>query len=501
MKVSFGFWLSRLVLARLVVAILIASPGMGLAGGLAEEWGDEVLYFIVLDRFADGDPGNNVDVDITAKGHFHGGDLAGLTANLDELADLGVTALWITPIVKNIPGYVTGAGFKDYGYHGYWAEDFYQLDPRFGTETEFKAMVKAAHARGIKVLLDVVYNHPGYGASYTTNPETKHWVRLEADCGADDLTQCVAGLPDFRTEDPEVADYLIDHAIRLAKMADLDGFRLDTVKHVSHEFWHRHRERVHQELGKDFFLLGELWGGSYTNLKPYFDDDKLDAGFDFTFRGSAQSWVLGRGRTIAFSRFLQKRHLVKEGYVLAHYLSSHDETGLLHQLKGDKQKFKMVVALQMTSLGLPVIYYGEEVGRIGGEWPENRSHMPWGERDIMPGKGKPRDEEMRRYYKHLIALRKTHEALTRGGYEELSVEGDLLIFARATDSESVVVAANRGTEPAEARIAVPEVWRGLAINELLSGSAFHQDGDELTIAVPGQSVRIFTATGATNKAN
>ncbi|MFY0581701.1 alpha-amylase family glycosyl hydrolase [Cystobacter fuscus] len=170
-------------------------------------WSDEVLYFVVVDRFADGDPANNLQVDTKAPGTFHGGDFKGLREQLDELSSLGVTALWITPVVKNIDGFVTGAGFPDWGYHGYWAEDFQQLDPRFGSEQELKALVDAAHQRGIRVLLDVVYNHPGYDSRYQKDPRTSGWLRSQEQgtCGQDDVTSCVSGLPDFKTEVPEVA--------------------------------------------------------------------------------------------------------------------------------------------------------------------------------------------------------------------------------------------------------------------------------------------------------
>ncbi|HEV2846517.1 MAG TPA: alpha-amylase family glycosyl hydrolase, partial [Thermoanaerobaculia bacterium] len=228
-----------------------------------ESWRDAVLYFVVVDRFADGDTRNNAGVDRNAKGTFHGGDLAGLRQQLDEIADLGATAIWITPVVKNIDGFVTGAGFPDWGYHGYWADDFYQTDPRFGSEADLKAFVDDAHARGMKVLLDVVYNHAGYESNYLKNPKTRSWLRSEAlgTCGKDDITSCVSGLPDFKTELPEVRDYLLEAHIALAGRVGLDGFRLDTVKHVTHDFWREHRRRTRERLGKDFFLIGEVWVG------------------------------------------------------------------------------------------------------------------------------------------------------------------------------------------------------------------------------------------------
>jgi alpha-amylase len=192
------------------------------------DWSEAVLYFVITDRWADGDLTNDLEVDRSAKGTFHGGDLRGLREHLDEIAGLGATAIWITPTVQNIDGFVTGAGFPDWAYHGYWADDFTRLDPRFGSEAELKALVDECHRRGIKVLLDVVYNHAGYESHYLRDPQTRGWLRSEdaGTCGQDDLTQCVAGLPDFKTELPEVAEFLLQAQIGWAKRCGVDGFRL-----------------------------------------------------------------------------------------------------------------------------------------------------------------------------------------------------------------------------------------------------------------------------------
>jgi alpha-amylase len=461
-------------------------------------WDEAVLYFVILDRFADGDSANNSGVRPGGKGTFHGGDLPGLTAQLDELAGLGATALWITPVVRNIPGFVTGAGFPDWAYHGYWADDFTRLDPRFGTEAELRALVDAAHDRGMAVLLDVVYNHAGYGSRYTTDPAFRAWLRTEdaGTCGADDLTSCVAGLPDFRTELPQVADYLMDAHLGLAGRTDLDGFRLDTVKHVAHEFWGRHRERVRRELGEDFLLLGEVWGGDAQVLDPWFAGDELDAGFDFGFAGSVLAFLQGRGRAVAFERYLESRHAARTGYLLAHYLSSHDVPSALYLLGGDLDLFRLAAVLQLTVRGIPVIAYGEEVARFGGEWPENRSDMPWGERPVEPGAGLPRDEELRRDYQRLIAIRRAHPALWRGEHAGLATEGDLLVFLRRDPEtgDAVVVAVNRGAEPAAARIAAPAAWAGAAtVTDAWNEEAVPLTGGAIDLAVPARSARILVA--------
>jgi glycosidase len=456
-----------LLLAGLLAAAAVASKP-------ARPWSDDILYFVLVDRFADGDPGNNANVDRKAKGAFHGGDLKGLLAQLDEIASLGVTAIWVNPLVKNIPGHVDGAGFPDWAYHGYWADDFTTLDPRFGTEEDLRKLVEACHARGIKVLLDVVYNHAGYDTRYLRDPKTRKWLRstIVGDCGEDDLTSCLAGLPDFKTEQPEVAKFLLDAQIAWAKRSGIDGFRLDTVKHVDHPFWQEHRKRTRAELGRQFFLLGEVFGADAEGLEPWFEPDEMDAGFDFGFQGNVLGFVQGRGRTVAFNRYLEMRQKVRPGHLVAHYLSTHDTTGALFQLKGDMALFRLAAVLLFTTSGIPVVYYGEEVGRLGGEWPDNRSDMPWGTRDVLPGAGLPRDDALRRDYQKLIGIRKAHPALSRGNHIALSTEGDLYVFARrdAASKDLVVVAVNRGSEPATATFAAPREWEAAKVVDSLDAS-------------------------------
>ncbi len=477
----------------LLLAAALASASAPASGGA--EWRDAVLYFVLIDRFADGDPSNDVAVDLRARGAFHGGDLKGLLEHLDEIGDLGVTALWINPIVKNIDGFVTGAGFPDWAYHGYWADDFLSMDRRFGTEAQLKALVEACHRRGIRVLLDVVYNHAGYGSHYVTDPSTKGWLRTEeaGTCGSDDVTSCVSGLPDFETERPEVADFLLKAQLGWAKRSGVDGFRLDTVKHVGHPFWQEHRRRTREELGRSFFLLGEVWGGAAAVLDPWFEADELDAGFDFSFAGSAVGWVLGRGRTIAFDHYLQTREKVRSGHLLSHFLSSHDVTGALKQLNGDVRLFRLAALLQLTTSGIPMVYYGEEVARPGGDWPDNRSDMPWGDRKILPGSGKPRDEALRADYKKLIAIRRAHRSLSRGTHTAVSTEGDLYAFLRrdAGSKDAVVVAVNRGKEAGTLRMAAPEEWGEDDPEDEWNGVVVERSGGTVETTVAPLSARIL----------
>jgi alpha-amylase len=351
------------------------------------------------------------------------------------------------------------------------------------------------------VLLDVVYNHAGYGARFLSDPATRGWLRAESrgECGADDLTSCVAGLPDFRTELPEVAEYLLQAHLSLARRVGLDGFRLDTVKHVDHPFWREHRARTRSELGASFFLVGEVWGGDAGSLDPWFAGDEMDAGFDFSFQGSTLGWLAGRGRTVAFARYLESRHRVRSGHHLAHFLSSHDVPGALHLLGGDRARFRLAALLQLTVLGIPTLYYGEEVGRPGGDWPANRGDMPWGERAIAPGAGLRRDEALREDYRRWIALRRGHRSLQVGTQRTVSAEGDLLVFARedGESGDAVVVAVNRGAAPARASVAPPAAWPGDArVRDELSGETIPLRDRMIELEVAPLAARVLVPVRA-----
>lgn len=472
----------------------------------ASDWSDDILYSVLIDRFADGDSTNNLRVDRRNPGGFHGGDLKGLAQHLDELADLGITALWINPVQRQVsqcfyasaPAKLGIPEFRHCGLHGYWIDDFVAMEPQFGSLDDLKYLVDEAHKRHIKVLLDVVYNHAGYGSSYGSRRTQagQAWQRTgEGNCEVDPITCSLSGLPDFKTELPEVRDYLLKANIGLARQAGADGFRLDAFKHVENDFWLEHRRRTRAELGDEFFLLAEFWGGIASSLDPFFVQDEIDAGLDFSFKGSCEAFVNGRGRTIAYGSYLGSRHKVRKGYLMAHYLSSNDEPMALYNLNGDKDKFRICAAIQMTSVGLPVIYYGEEVARAGTEWPLNRTDMPWGERDILPGKGQARDESMREYYKMLLHVRRAHPALSRGDYALLSGPKDAVLgYIRhdAASGDGVAILVNREETELTADFMLPESWNGKLVTDELSGKRVTRDAKRIKIIMAPRSVRILS---------
>jgi alpha-amylase len=197
---------------------------------------------------------------------------------------------------------------------------------------------------------------------------------------------------------------------------------------------------------------------------------------------------------VAFDHYLQSRGGVRPGHLLSHFLSSHDVTGALKLLNGDVGLFRLAALLELTTSGIPMIYYGEEVARPGGDWPDNRSDMPWGDRKILPGGGKPRDEALRADYKKLIGIRRAHPSLSRGTHTPLATEGDLYVFLRcdADSKDAVVVAVNRGREAAALRAPVPEEWGEGDPEDAWTNAAVSRAGGAIEATVAPHSARILT---------
>ncbi len=455
---------------------------------------DQVLYFAMVDRFDDGDATNNQGVDKGAKGAFHGGDLTGLTRRLDHLAELGITTLWITSVTHQVAEPVTGAGFPDWAYHGYWAEDFTGVDPRFGTAEQLDTFLTEAHARGIEVILDVVVNHAGYGSSFADSP---YWTRAPhngtcpAQEEATELTQCLFGLPDFRTENPEVAAALVRWHLEWVRLYPFDGFRLDTVKHVEPQIFaelHTEAARVaRDEYGKqDFLVVGEHWGARPGDdaTRALVEAGAVDTLFDFSFHGLAEGFLTGRMRAEAAGHHLATRHEAT-GPPMVHFLDSHDVPTFRFRLhaEGLDQRYPLAAVLQMTIAGIPQVTWGNEVGRMGGEWPHNRSDMPWDALESAEGKA------IFRVWRELIALRNAEADLRGAAFEVVQAEttdtGAVLAYRRG---RFLVVLGVGQAPPLRATIA--QTSASARFHTGSPWSPTFSDG-ALTGAVPTDSAAIF----------
>ena len=339
------------------------------------DWDESVIYFMVTDRFFDGNESNNTASGAKTYGKdnaglYHGGDFAGITQKLDYLEDLGINTIWITPIVENIPGVtVTDTGKEDVpynaAYHGYWASDFTKLNPTLGTEEEFQTLIDQAHNRGIRIMVDIVVNHAGYDTDFGD------MIRSGEDIvSGSDQKDSLSNLPDFRTEDPAVSAQLVKWQTQWVKDFGIDYFRVDTVKHVENDTWAELKNAL-TETDPNFKMIGEYAGGGYASNGNTLGTGEMDSDLDFDFNDQATNFV--KGNISSVESFLTSRNSgLNNTYMTGQFLGSHDEDGFKKKLldggmaEDAATAASMVAAsLQITAKGQPVIYYGEEIGLTG----------------------------------------------------------------------------------------------------------------------------------------
>ena len=347
------------------------------------DWDESVIYFMVTDRFFDGNESNNAANGPQTYGKdnaglYHGGDFAGITQKLDYLEDLGINTIWITPIVENIPGVqVTGEGADDVPYnaafHGYWASDFTKLNPTLGTTEEFETMISEAHKRGMRIMVDIVVNHAGYGSESTFADMLRDKSISEGD-----IKSWQDGLPDFATENADVRAKLVEWQTSWMKDYGVDYFRVDTVKHVDSTTWAALKNST-TEVNPSFKMIGEYYGAGYASNGSTLGTGQMDADLDFDFNDQATSFVSGNISSV--ESFLSSRNTaLNNAYMTGQFLSSHDENRFKASLMNGKQYTEdkataaalVAATLQLTAKGIPVIYYGEEVGLSGlNNYPYN----------------------------------------------------------------------------------------------------------------------------------
>ena len=464
------FWLFSffLLIGGMGAAWAMQEPAQGYASYRERLPEDEVVYFVLPDRFANGDAGNDrggiegdrLDhgYDPTHKGFYHGGDLAGLTAKLDYLEEMGVTAIWFAPIFKNKP--VQGPeGDESAGYHGYWVTDFTSIDPHFGTNDEFKAFVDAAHGRGMKVYMDIITNHTADVIRYTEGDDFNYAYRSLADypysrrsgpegepinegfegdniqtlenfakltspdyaytpvvpdgesdvkvpdwlnnpiyyhnrgsttfSGESSRYGDFAGLDDLYTEHPRVLDGMIEIYASWITRFGIDGFRIDTAKHVNPEFWQAFvpamLETADAEGISNFLIFGEVYSDSPNSgfLAQFTRRDGFPAVLDFAFQSAVREAV-SKGTPPAVIVDMFDGDVNYEGgqdaaRAMPTFLGNHDMGRFSTLVKADNpnistqellDRVKLGHALLMTLRGNPVIYYGDEQGFVGDGWDQ-----------------------------------------------------------------------------------------------------------------------------------
>lgn len=473
------------------------------------DWDEAVIYFTVTDRFFDGDAGNNDAYGVgdynTGKksgSSYHGGDFAGLNQKLDYLKDLGVNTIWITPIVENITKdqHDNETDTATYGYHGYWASDFTKLNKHLGTEEQFKALLEAAHSKGMKIMVDVVLNHAGYETEgYFNNilrdADGKPISMIRDDSntiGGDDKYDSLSDLPDFVTENKAVTDQLVAWQTGWMSNYSIDYYRVDTVKHVETTTWAAFKNSL-TKVNPDFKMIGEYSGAGYANNAGELGTGTMDALLDFDFNDFAQKFVTGNISSVENS--LQKRNsAINNTATMGSFLSSHDEDTLQYKLVSESKiseeeaynLMKVAATLQITAKGQPVIYYGEEIGQGGANnWPlqTNRRDFDWTELE----KQKADSSSIYNHYKTMIAIRNAYTDVFARGNRSTVAASDAEgyeVISRSYGTDTLYVGMN--VKETAKEVVIPVIAKaGTILTNLYDGKNYTVSADQkVSVTIP-----------------
>lgn len=462
-----------------LISLLIAtvSPLTALASE-ERKMQDEVIYSIMVDRFNNGDTSNDYDANINDPLAYHGGDFKGITEKLAYIKEMGFTAIWLTPIFENM----------EKGYHGYWIKDFYETNEYFGSIEDFKTLVEEAHKLDIKVILDFVVNHVGPNHEWLSDPTKKEWFhenksisnwnnQLEVETG------WLYDLPDLDQDNPEVSKYLLDAAKWWIEETDIDGYRLDTVKHVPKEFWTEFSAEV-KSVKESFFLIGEVWHDN-PNIIVGYQDTGIDGFMDFSQNGSLRTAFEKSDQSLGwlFSNNERNDKLFERPELLGQFIDNHDMqrfTNLAIQNNQDPvARLKLGLTYMYSAPGIPIIYYGTEIALDGGNDPDNRRMMNFEE-----------DAELVEYITKLGAVRQQQLPLTRGDMELLGDDTGWTVYKRTYADETVVIAINNTSE-AQTVVLDEEIETGKELQGLLAGELVKPDEDGYTIHLESGQSEIY----------
>lgn len=383
---------------------------------------DAVFYQIFPERFANGDPSNDPD-NVQPWGgkpeynNYFGGDLQGVIDHLDHLTNLGVNAIYFNPL------------FEANTNHKYDTSDYMKVDPHFGTNETLKTLVAACHERGIRVMLDAVFNHcggkfppfldvleKGAESPYAGWFHVREWpLEVKDQVPSYDTFGFESHMPKLNTEHPDVKLYLLDVAAYWIEEVGIDGWRLDVANEVDHQFWREFRQAV-KKVNPETYILGEL----FHDAMMWLQGDQFDAVMNYPLSFALLDFFAKQQTDAAqFAHAINHqmvRYPKQVGEVAFNLLSSHDTERLLTMCNNDPKRMKLAVAFQFTYIGTPCIYYGDEIGLTGGQDPDCRKCMIWDESE--------QDRDLFTFYQQMITLRNKYSALRTGSFRFLVADAE-----------------------------------------------------------------------------
>ncbi len=485
----------------------------------------DVLYLVTPDRFANGDPSNDSVagmIDTPRPGQLigrHGGDIAGLRQHLGYIHDLGVTGVWINPLIENN---------DEVSYHGYAATDLYLIDRRFGTNEDYRQLVEEAHALGLKIILDHVSNHisihhpwlndlpsPDWlNGSVEHHMETRHWKLSTPDIHSFEATRTNVTdgwfngyMPDLNQRNPLLAAYLIQNTLWWIEYTGLDGIREDTYPYADPVFLSKWARAIRTEYPA-FNIVGEVWINDPAFIAPYQSGSILSKGFDtnlpsVTDFGLFEAFmkVFGdeRADISAIYTMIAKDFLYPHPEKLVTFLDNHDVARIMYVCHDEIDRCKLALTLLLTLRGIPVIYYGTEIDMVGGtDHGEIRGDFPGGfpgqTRSAFTSAGRTREENDLYDFLHtLISIRKEQPALSGGTMLHFPSKDNIYVYLRIAGDDTVLVAANNNaTEQKLDLTSLSSLFKSPGkLRDLLSGMTVDR---AISLSLKPNSASIYSLT-------
>lgn len=443
----------------------------------------DVIYLLMPDRFANGDPNNDSQPGMLEKADRknpsgrHGGDIKGIVQNLDYIRNLGVTGIWLNPLLEN--------NNEAYSYHGYAITDFYKVDPRFGTNKDYVDLVDAAHQKGLKIVMDMIFNHCGINHWFINDLPLKGWIHefpnftrsnfraesLTDPYGAEaDRARMLTGwfdtsMPDLDQRNPFVKNYLIQNSIWWIEYADIDGIRMDTQPYPYKEMMSEWAQRVFDEY-PNFNIVGEAWMQRESMTAFYQKDSKFGNGYnsnipsitDFPLRNAiTQAFIEPEGWTEGMARIY---YVLAQDFLYAHpfnnliFADNHDLDRFYTSIKGDTDAWKLAMTFLLTTRGIPMIYYGTEYLAEGEEHKghgEIRKDFPGGWQtdslNYFTASGRsPIQNEAFNYLQNLLKWRSTNKAVQFGKLKHFIPQNGVYVYFRELDNKKVMILLNNSSD-------------------------------------------------------
>jgi glycosidase len=485
---------------------------------------DDVIYLIMTDRFADGDPSNNAPKDSPPEANdrnnprgFHGGDLRGVINQLPYLKDLGITAIWLTPWYDNWNGVnrCDKPWCPNTYYHGYHAIDYYAVEDRFGDLATLRELVQKAHALGIKVIQDQVANHVGSQHPWLKDPPLSTWfhgtlaqhelnkfrnsVLLSPHSNQADVHNTLDGwfnddLPDMNQEEPEVARYEIQNALWWAGVTGIDGVRQDTIQYMPRFSIRDLSNALHRQYPK-LWMVGEVFErdaahtaffiGGHTGWDGI--DTKLDSVFDFALWNASLMVFTNKAPVWFLPSQLKYDGLYPDASRVTVLANNHDTSRFLSLAGATTAGAMMHTAFILSVRGIPQLYAGEEIAMEGGEDPDNRRDFP---RDAFRVEGRTaKQQQMFEWTRSWTGMRREHAALRSGRLVDLFFDDETYVFARQIEKETIIIAINRENKTKQVTIPVGTIGLkdGVMLKSLIGDVSGRVVSGEMRLTLPPQS--------------